>query len=372
MFRGHRKWWLGIPLVLMVAVLAWWGIRTALQPGAPQVTAEMKSLAKRVTILRDAWGVPHIFGKTDADVAFGLAYAHAEDDFPVIQLVLAASIGRLSLLRLSTRAIGNDFYVRLIRVSQQVDALYPKLSANTRALLEGYAKGFNYYAARHPDEVDGRLFPISGKTIAAGFVHKVPLMFNLPKVMVALRNAKAKKVGQPVFASAEDKALLQLAEASPFAGSGSNAHGVHRNRSIDDVTRLNINSHQPWEGPVAWYEVHVHSEEGWHMSGGLFPGAPVILHGHNDKIGWAMTVNKPDLVDVYKLNMHPSKPLHYKLDGGWKKLEHKRVTIPIDVKLFNFPLGMDVFHSVHGPVLKTKHSYYAIRYAGMGKAIFTV
>ena len=371
--QGRRKWLLLLPLLFLVVVV--WGlVRRSMMPGPPKVTAVMKAQAKRVKIIRDKWGVPHIFGKSDADTAFGLAYAHAEDDFPLIQLVLAASIGRLSLLRLSGRAIGNDFYVRLIRVNEQVEKLYPKLSPATRKLLEGYANGLNYYAALHPKEVDGRMFPVSGKTLAAGFVHKVPLMFQLPKVMVALRNAKQKKVGQPVFASKRTlTSHTRLAQfQSPYAGAGSNAHAVHRKQSTDDVTRLNINSHQPWEGPVAWYEAQLHSEEGWNMTGGLFPGSPVILHGHNDHLGWAMTVNNPDLVDVYKLVMHPKKPFMYKLDGKWKKLEKRRVSIPIDLKLFTFPLKMDMFHSVHGPVLKTSHGYYAIRYAGMNKAIFTV
>ncbi|HAA54777.1 MAG TPA: penicillin amidase [Myxococcales bacterium] len=362
-------------VVLVVLLVGWYVIRQKLiLPGVPSMTKKMLAQAQRVQIIRDKWGVPHVFGKSDADAAFGLAYAHAEDDFKIIQLVLAASTGRLSLLMLNTKAIGNDFYTSLVRVREQVDALYPKLSPKTRALLEGYAQGVNYYVARHPHEADGRLFPISGKHIAMGFVHKVPLMFNLPKVLVALRNATQKKVGQPVFsASLAPTQARQLAQArSMFASTASNAHAVHRARFRDGITRLNVNSHQPWEGPVTWYEAHVHSEEGWDAVGGLFPGAPVILHGHNAHLGWAMTVNKPDLIDVYKLKMHPTQPLMYQLDGQWKKLSHKKADIQIDTGLFTFPFGMDVFYSEHGPVLKTKHGYYAIRYAGIDKAIFSV
>lgn len=370
--------WFQIALILLVLLLVLlWSSHKANMPDPPAVSSSMLEQAKRVKIIRDRWGVPHIFGKSDADAAFGLAFAHAEDDFRTIQLVLAASVGKLSLRMLTTQAIGNDFYVSFIRAKDQVKEHYEKLSPQTRALLKGYSQGLNYYAALHPHKVDGRLFPVSGKTIAQGFIHKLPLMFNLPRVLGTLRSAKSKKVGDPVFKKTathhqtpHQRRLASLLHS--FAGTGSNAHGVHRSRFKDDVTRLNVNSHQPWEGPVAWYEVHVHSEEGWDATGGLFPGAPFILHGHNAHLGWAMTVNKPDVVDVFKLKMHPKKPLSYKLDGKWKKLEKRPVNIRVDTGFFHLPLKLETFWSEHGPVFKTEHGYYALRYAGIGKAIYSL
>ena len=88
---------------------------------------------------------------------------------------------------------------------------------------------------------------------------------------------------------------------------GSNVIAIGPSRSADKSTRIAINSHQPWEGPVTWYEAHLHSDEGWNASGGLFPGSPVILKGYNENISWSHTVNKPDLVDVYELTINPRK-----------------------------------------------------------------
>jgi penicillin amidase/acyl-homoserine-lactone acylase len=334
----------------------------------------MREQAKRVTILRDKWGIPHIFGESDADAAFGLAYAHAQDDFPTTQLVLAASTGRLSLLKPSKMAIGNDFYVGLIRVQQQVKELYKKLHPKTRLLLEGYASGFNYYAALHPKEADGRLFPVRGEDIAAGFIHKIPLMFDFPRVLGALNNATEKKIGDAVLSEKEIPSPQALASQWPqlFRIIGSNTHALSKERSTDDTTRLNVNSHQPWEGPVTWYEAHISSKEGWNMLGGTFPGAPLILHGHNDHLGWAHTNNFPDLIDVYKLVMHPTNPLQYKLDGQWKTLEVQDIPISIELGFFTYTHKMVGYWSEHGPVFKAKHGYYAIRYAGIGKAIFAV
>jgi len=344
-------------------------------PKAPAPTKAMKEQAKRVTILRDKWGVPHVFGKSDADAAFGLAYAHAEDDFRLIQLALAAATGRLSLLILSEQAIGNDFYVSLIGVKEQLDKQYKKLSPQVRAVLEGYAKGLSYYAGLHPNEADGRLFPVTGRDVAAGFIHKIPLMFNLPKVLSALNSAKTKKVGDKVFASDSKKSRgtrLAAFSSQSFQITGSNTHAVLGRRFTDGITRLNVNSHQPWEGPVTWYEAHVSSEEGWNMLGGTFPGAPFILHGHNDHLGWAHTNNHPDLIDVYKLKMNIKVQGSYKLDKKWKRLKERTAAVKVDTGLFYFTYRMKSYYTEHGPVFKTPHGYYAIRYAGIDKAIFAV
>jgi penicillin amidase/acyl-homoserine-lactone acylase len=139
-------------------------------------------------------------------------------------------------------------------------------------------------------------------------------------------------------------------------------------RSADGFTRLSINSHQPWSGPVAWYEARVRSEEGWDMVGGLFPGTPFILHGHNRNLGWAHTVNRPDLIDVYVLDRNPANPNQYRFDGEWRDLEVRDA--PIGVKVWrgvHFTAHREVLWSVHGPVLRRPHGTYAIRFANLGE-----
>jgi hypothetical protein len=91
----------------------------------------------------------------------------------------------------------------------------------------------------------------------------------------------------------------------PAAGQGLEWAGHAPSRSADGATRLLVNSHQPYTGPVAWYEAVVESGQGWHVAGGFFPGAPFMLHGHNATLGWANTVSKPDLVDIYRLTINP-------------------------------------------------------------------
>lgn len=365
-----RRWIRGLLLGALVLV-AWNRVRQLTRPSPPRPDAAVFEQAKRVRIARDVWGVPHIHGQSDADAAFGLAYAHAEDDWPMVQSVIAAARGQLGLISPSKTALANDFYANLVGIKEEVDGTYPQLSPEFRAVLEGYAAGLSLYAFLHPEDADGRLPPFTGKDVAASFAHKIPIMVGLSQTLEALFGDEPRRAGDPVLGPlgppAEPSAGRDAAPAMP--GPGSNAHGVSSQRSADGVARLNVNSHQPWEGPVSWYEAQVESDEGWNMTGGTFPGAPLILHGHNDHLGWAHTVNAPDLIDVYALTMNPEHPNDYKFDGAWRTLGEKKADLPIDTGFFVFHASKPVYRSVHGPVIETSHGFYALKYAGMGRRV---
>ena len=88
-----------------------------------------------------------------------------------------------------------------------------------------------------------------------------------------------------------------------------------------------INTHQPLDGPVSWYEAHLCSEEGTNILGALFAGSPSVLIGVNENLGWAHTVNLPDKTDVFVLEMHPEKKLKYRVDDQYLDLEvHKDIS----------------------------------------------
>jgi penicillin amidase/acyl-homoserine-lactone acylase len=314
-----------------------------------------------VRILRDSWGVPHVFGKTDADAAYGLAWAHAEDDFETIQGRLLAARGRLAS-EAGREAAPSDYVVALLRVWETVDAKYETdLSPETRAVCEAYAQAINRYAAVHPDRARGALYPVTGKDVVAGFVQALPFFFDFDKVLQELMGDTRVR---PVSRKGDVTAASSEATDSPR---GSNTIAVAPSRSADGFTRLAVNSHQPWDGPFAWYEAHVQSEEGWDMAGGVFPGAPVVLHGHTRDLGWAFVVNHPDLADVYVLETNPENPYQYRFDGAWRDLERK--TAPLTVRLFGrfrWTFEREVLWSVHGPVVRRPHGTYALRYANLG------
>jgi penicillin amidase/acyl-homoserine-lactone acylase len=312
-----------------------------------------------VRILRDTWGVPHVFGVTDADASFGLAYANAEDDFLTIQQTLAAARGTLASIY-GTSVVANDYMVQLLRIWDDVNAKYGSdLSLETKKVLEGYAAGINLYAALHPKEVlSADLFPVRGQDIVAGSVHKSPLFFGLDGALGEL------------FAEERQNEVSPRPNSFLFPNSdqlGSNTFAIGPSRTSDGSTFLAVNSHQPWEGPVTWYEAHIHSEAGLDVVGGIFPGSPFILEGHNRYLGWAFTVSRPDLVDTYVLDINPDNPNQYRFDGEWRDLEVR--VAPITVKLIGrlfITANEEVLWSVHGPVVRQEHGTYAIRYAGMG------
>ncbi len=313
-----------------------------------------------VNIYRDTWGVPHIFGEKDRDTAYGLAYAHAEDDFKTIQDILLSLRGKLATVYGKDGA-PNDYIVQLLRIWEVVESHYEyDLAKNVRSICESYADGLNHYAVLHPNEVVRGLFPVSGKDIVAGFVHRTPLMFGLDRVLEKLTSSE-----KPDFAFD-----YKTIKSGPFdqALLGSNVVAVAPSRSADGYTRIAINSHQPWTGPVAWYEAHLHSEEGWNMNGGLFPGSPVIFVGHNENIGWSHTVNSPDLIDVYELEIHPEDKNRYYIHGSWEELEVREARIT--VKLwgpFKWTIKRETLWSVQGPVIRNPHGTYAVRFSGYGE-----
>lgn len=332
----------GLVIGILVTVAA---ITQATAPRKADLTPLIeKARQYDVAIRRDRFGVPHVLGKTDADAAFGLAFAHAEDDFTTIQDVALATRGTLAASE-GLKAAPGDYIVSLLGVWRTVDRLYDRdLPPDVKAVLQAYADGINYYAARNPGLVKPGLLPLTGKDIAAGFVFKTPFFYGLDGELKALVSAKPDTLPK-----------------------GSNGVAVAPTRSSDGATRLLVNSHQPYTGPVAWYEAVVESGEGWHVAGGFFPGSPFMLHGHNAHLGWANTVNNPDLVDVYRLVINPENKDEYRLDGKWRKLEKSAARLRIRLwGPFSWTVKREVLRSEHGPVMRTRAGVFAIRYAGMG------
>ncbi len=166
-----------------------------------------------------------------------------------------------------------------------------------------------------------------------------------------------------------EQSLNAYLRKQPGFAIGSNAMAVAPERSADGHTRLMVNSHQPFEGPVAWYEARLKSEEGWDMIGGLFPGSPLILHGASPRLGWAFTVNKPDLVDVFALDVDNKKnPKFYKFDGEWRPFAISKAQFRVKLAgPFSLPVTRRILRSVHGPAFVTPNGVVAVSFAGDGE-----
>ena len=333
------------------------------QPAPPDPASLIAKAGQyRVRIERDNFGVPHVIGPRDADVAFGMAFAHSEDDFTTIQQVALAVRGQLAATE-GPQAAVTDYLVRLFRIWGTVNAKYESdLPPDLRRVLEAYADGVNYYAALHPGQVTRGLLPFTGKDVVAGFVFKLPFFYGLDHVLTKLTSPASGGAISAILNGGKN-AFLWTDKPLPV---GSNAVAVAPSRSADGATRLLVNSHQPYTGPVSWYEAVLDSGEGWHVAGGFFPGSPFMLHGHNQHLGWANTVNEPDLVDVYKLVVNPANPNQYRLDGQWR--DFQKGDASIRVKIWGplvWTVHREVLYAEQGPVMKTERGAFAIRYAGM-------
>lgn len=295
---------------------------------------------KSVTIARDSFGVPHIFAKTDPEVSYGLAWAHAEDDFKSLQQMALPSKGLTGRV-MGKKGAAADFAFAFYRCREVTEQKWQTLSPDFLRLIEGYVQGLNDYAKAHPEEVlHKRLFPITTREYIASSV-------------LALTNFNG---GGRALASIFNNGVEPPSDADK---KGSNAIAIHPARTNSGEAFLAINAHQPNEGPEAFYEAHVCSEENWNALGGLLAGGPCILHGVNETLGWAHTVNLCDRLDMYQLQMNPNNSNQYLFDGVWTGLERK--TIKLRIKGVPVPVKRELLWSKYGATMRNKQGVYSIR-----------
>jgi acyl-homoserine-lactone acylase len=328
--------------------------------GAPFDAAIAKAEAQHydARVIRDKFGVPHIYGKRNADVAYGLAYAHAEDDWKNIEEVVRSSRGTLSEIVGDAGAKSDDMILALGNTDIVNREYVSKTSPQSKAVAEGYAAGLNLWCAEHPETNCARTMPVTGRDIIAGFVNRPMSFYGLESEIDSLLSGRA---------SMEMSTRQAFINTTDDIELGSNGLAVAPSRSADGHTRLAANSHQPYEGRVAWYEARLKSEEGIDLIGGLFPGTPIILTGVGPNFGWASTVNKPDLFDTFKLTVDDEKsPTKYQLDGAWKDFERKQIKYNVLRNGALVPIERTALSSIHGPVYITDKGVFAMSYVGKG------
>ncbi|MGF2411634.1 penicillin acylase family protein [Ferruginibacter sp.] len=293
-----------------------------------------------IDIVRDSFGVPHIFAKTDAEVAYGLAWAEAEDDFASLQQVVLPTKGLMGKVLGKAGAAG-DYAFALFRCKEITEEKWNTLSPEFLRLIDGYVQALNHYAATHPQELlHKKLFPITAKEYIASSVFALTIFNGADGAL------------QRIFNNSEW-------EAPELNKKGSNSSAIHSSKTTTGEAFLLINAHQPNTGPQAFYEAHICSEEGLNVLGGLLAGGPCILHGVNENLGWAHTVNYCDRLDEYQLEMNADNPLQYKFDGQWTNLEVK--TVKLKIKGIPITIKRKVYWSKYGATMKNKQGFFSMR-----------
>jgi acyl-homoserine-lactone acylase len=211
-------------------------------------------------------------------------------------------------------------------------------------VLEGYAAGLNAYAAAHPkDVVYKKGFPVTAIEIMKSAVLQTSLMAGVGMAIKSIRDGRIREFYQ-------------------VNSTGSNAMAIASSHTEDGKTYLLVNSHQPIEGRFAWYEVHLESEEGWNVIGGLFPGGTTMFVGSNPHLGWAHTTNYHNFGDIYELRINPNNKNQYYYDGEWREFGKRVVKMKVKIAGVSLPVKRTVLLTEYGPTFKNKEGLYAIRF----------
>ena len=305
----------------------------------PQIDSQ--SYQYDVVVHRDFWGIPHIRGETDEDVAFGIGLSHAEDAYDDLVELMPLYRGQSALFN-GLKGAETDYLVRLLRVHQNVEKIAKnQLSVKSLSMAQAYADGVNQFARDNPDKINAKLHPISKEDVIAGSYIQHLFFAGLDSGLAAMSN-----------------------HASTSIPTGSNAIAVNGAKSEGESSFLLINSHQPLAGPVGWYELNVESQSGWSAHGGNFPGSFLINIGFNKDIGWGATVNKPDVLDIFELTINPNNSNEYLLDETWVPFELEKDYLHI--KLLGFlriKIKQNFKYSKFGPVLEIQDKTFALRHS---------
>ena len=235
--------------------------------------ARWQKQSQNVTIIRDNWGVPHIYGKTDADAVFGLLYAQCEDDFKRVELNYIEKLGRLAEVK-GEKYLQNDLYIKLIIDSADAIADYKKSPEWLRKLLNAYADGINFYLYKNPATkpvllhrfepwypllwTDGSIGAISTGSITNDDVNNFYLEGKAPIVL---------------------KSSINMFEENT---TGSNGFAIAPSKTVSGNAILYINPH------VTFYfrpEVQVTSNEGLNVYGAVTWGQFFVYQGFNAHCG---------------------------------------------------------------------------------------
>lgn len=293
--------------------------------------------AKQVEIIRDNYGIPHVYGKTDADAVFGLLYAQCEDDFTRVELNYIEKLGRLSEIN-GPKSIYNDLQIRLLIDSTDAIADFNKAEPWMKKLLNAYADGINYYLYKNPKVKPALLtkfkpwYPYLWTDGSIGAISTADLNINELKKFYAPNDQTGSIVPKPVDHQ-----------------TGSNGFAIAPQNTLSGNAILYINPH------TTFYfrpEVQINSEEGLRIYGAVTWGQFFIYQGFNDYCGWMHTSNNVDVADSYvEKIVSKGNDLFYELDGKLEPVIQKKITIKFleDGKLKQ--KEFNTYFTSHGPVM---------------------
>jgi acyl-homoserine-lactone acylase len=228
------------------------------------------SLWDGATLYRDEWGVPHVFANDTRSMAFVFGYAQAEDHLEGMLLGYRVANGRAAEV-LGESYVESDSFAQVMRYRENAQRAYETADAVTVDLCEGFAQGVNAWILEHPKSTPSWAEPVAPADILAFMQYYLLSM-----------------------APFDDAGIYHPEPGTPAA----NAWALAPSRTVDGKAVLVINPQQDYDGVFKWYEAHL-ATRGMNMYGATLYGLPVILQGHNEHLGWALSPNEPDIADLY-------------------------------------------------------------------------
>jgi len=295
--------------------------------------------AENITIIRDHYGVPHIYGKTDADAVFGMLYAQCEDDFSRVERNYIWALGRLAEVEGET-ALYSDLRAQLFMTKEEAIEEYNRSPEWLKKLCRAFADGINYYLHTHP-EVKPRLL--------TRFEPWMPMYFSEGSIGGDIERVSTDKI-RTLYQEDIRNAVPAQTEMSKTGPEpqGSNGIALSGKLTASGNAMLLINPH------TSFYfrgEVHVVSEEGLNAYGAVTWGQFFIYQGFNEKTGWMHTSTYTDVLDEYIETIEErDKRLYYLYGDEWREVGTGEVVLAYkdgrNMREKTFP----VFKTHHGPI----------------------
>ena len=306
--------------------------------------ANWKHQASHVTIIRDNYGIPHIYGKTDADAVFGLLYAQCEDDFKRVEMNYIEKLGHMAEVK-GEKELYTDLLIRLVIDSTDAIADYNKAPAWLQKLCNAFADGINYYLYKNPN---------TRPVLLNRFQPWYPLLWTDGSIG-AISTADVSVSELKIFYSGKNGPLV-VKEKEEEQVTGSNGFAIAPSITQSHHSILYINPH------VTFYfrpEVHMVSDEGLNAYGAVTWGQFFVYQGFNEHCGWMHTSSYADISDAYieKISTKNNQ-LYYLYNHSEKPVLHKKIILHYRVENTIKTKTIDALYTGHGPIMAKRNGEF--------------
>jgi penicillin amidase len=296
-----------------------------------QETERAAKLAQQVTIYRDSFGIPHVHGKTDEAAVFGVMYALAEDALPLIEMGIVGAIGRRSEV-VGKEALSSDLLMRALETQRHSIEEYRRSGRRMRTVAQAYAEGLNHFLACNP-----RVRPMLISRFEPWHMFATPRQAYLAEFAGRITGI--------------DGSALTANTAEPD-NQGSNFWLLGPSRTRSGKAMIFINPHVPVATSL---ERHIISDEGWNVQGNSRLGGPFPTLGHTPTHAWGLTVNYPDIADLWFERFdHPTDRLSYRYGSAWRRAVEWTETIRVRIGSRLVDRQHTFRKTHHGPIVGEK------------------